>query len=259
VVISSCNFAPALVSGRSVRGSPRDGLIATVPLWNRWWLPIVETRAGCYACDRSARSRSRRYDFKDWFDERTGCELDRVVFANRTSYEMPSPLCGRQRTSDDSTVGGEAMSILRQQSDSGDMTGLEQLRALLRMGLQPNIGATLQFSGVEFEDGFAAFEGTPGEHVYNPIGTVHGGYAATLLDSALGCAVHTKLAKGQSYTTLELKVAYHRPMTKDTGKVRAEGRIVSIGRRAAFAEARLTDASGQLYASATSTLLVITP
>jgi len=151
------------------------------------------------------------------------------------------------------------MSILQQQSDFGDMTGLEQLRALLRMGLQPNIGATLQFSGVEFEDGFAAFEGTPGEHVYNPIGTVHGGYAATLLDSALGCAVHTKLAKGQSYTTLELKVAYHRPMTKDTGKVRAEGRVVSIGRRAAFAEARLTDASGQLYASATSTLLVITP
>ena len=140
-----------------------------------------------------------------------------------------------------------------------DMTGLEQLRALLRSGGQPSIGKTLQFSAVEFEDGFAAFEGIPGEHAYNPLGTVHGGYAAALLDSALGCAVHSKLAKGQSYTTLELKVAYHKAMTKDTGKVRAEGRVLSIGRRAAFAEAKLMDTSGRLYASATSSLLVITP
>ncbi len=138
------------------------------------------------------------------------------------------------------------------------MTGLEQLRALLRSGRQPSIGTTLQLSGVEFEDGFAAFEGVPGEHAYNPIGTVHGGYAATLLDSACGCAVHSKLAVGQSYTTLELKVAYHKALTKETGTVRAEGRVLSFGRRAAFAEAKLTDLSGRLYASATSTLLVIT-
>ncbi len=142
---------------------------------------------------------------------------------------------------------------------SAEMTGLEQLRALLRSGRQSGIGATLNFSAVEFEDGFAAFEGVPGEHAYNPIGTVHGGYAAALLDSACGCAVHSKLAAGQSYTTLELKVAYHRAMTKDTGKVRAEGRVLSLGRRAAFAEARLTDGSGRLLASATSSLLVITP
>lgn len=138
-------------------------------------------------------------------------------------------------------------------------TGLEQLRALFRSGRQARIGATLQFSGVEFEEGFAAFEGVPGEHAYNPIGSVHGGYAATLLDSACGCAVHSKLAAGQSYTTLELKVAYHKALTKETGKVRAEGRVLSFGRRAAFAEAKITDASGRLYASATSTLLVITP
>ncbi len=138
-------------------------------------------------------------------------------------------------------------------------TGLEQLRALLRSGGQPSIGVTLQFSGVAFDDGFAAFEGVPGEHAYNPLGTVHGGYAATLLDSACGCAVHSKLAAGQTYTTLELKVAYHRAMTKDTGLVRAEGRVLSFGRRAAFAEAKLTDASGKLYASATSSLLVMTP
>ncbi len=139
------------------------------------------------------------------------------------------------------------------------MTGLEQLHALLRSGPLSGIGATLQFTGVEFKEGFAAFEGIPGQHAYNPIGSVHGGYAATLLDSACGCAVHSRLAAGQSYTTLELNVAYHRALTKETGKVRAEGLLLSFGRRAAFAEAELVDASGRLYASATSTLLVITP
>ncbi len=142
---------------------------------------------------------------------------------------------------------------------TADMTGLQQLRALLAAGRQPSIGVTLQFSAVEFDDGFAAFEGVPGQHAYNPIGTVHGGYAATLLDSACGCAVHSKLAAGQGYTTLELKVAYHKAMTRETGLVRAEGRVLSFGRRAAFAEAKLTDAAGRLLASATSTLLVITP
>jgi uncharacterized protein (TIGR00369 family) len=139
------------------------------------------------------------------------------------------------------------------------MTGLEQLRAMLAQGHQPRIGATLKFSAVAFEDGLAVFEGQPGEHAYNPIGTVHGGYAAAILDSACGCAVHSKLAAGQTYTTLELKVAYHRAITTETGTVRAEGRVLSVGRRAAFAEAKLTDAAGRLLASATSSLLVITP
>jgi len=101
------------------------------------------------------------------------------------------------------------------------------------------------------------FEGNPDDRVYNPIGSVHGGYAATLLDSACGIAVHSKLAPGQSYTTLELKVSYLRGMTSETGVVRAEGNILSIGRRVAFAEAKLTDAAGRLLATATSTLLVI--
>ena len=82
-------------------------------------------------------------------------------------------------------------------------------------------------------------------------------YAATLLDSACGCAVHTRLSATQAYTTLELKVAYHKPITRETGPLRAEGRVVSFGRRAAFAEATLVDAEGRLYATATSTLLVI--
>jgi len=136
------------------------------------------------------------------------------------------------------------------------LDGLSQLRALLASGRKPGILAALDFDFVEVEAGKAVFAGTPGEHAYNPIGTVHGGYAATLLDSACGCAVHSRLTAAQAYTTLELKVAYHKPITKDTGLLRAEGRVLSLGRKAAFAEARLTDARDKLYASATSTLLV---
>lgn len=139
------------------------------------------------------------------------------------------------------------------------MTGLEQLRHAFdpdRPERGPGIGRTLDFTVVSLEEGRVVFGGTPDERVYNPIGTVHGGYAATLLDSAVGCAVHSMLKAGQGYTTLELKVAYHRPMTKDTGPIQAEGRVIQLGRRAAFAEGRLTDAKGRLYATATSTLLV---
>jgi uncharacterized protein (TIGR00369 family) len=139
----------------------------------------------------------------------------------------------------------------------GGLDGLSQLRALIASGRSPGIAVALQFTLVEVESGRAVFAGTPGEHAYNPIGSVHGGYAATLLDSACGCAVHTRLTASQVYTTLELKVAYHKPITRDTGPLRAEGRVVSIGRRAAFAEATLQDEAGRLYASATSTLLVI--
>ena len=139
------------------------------------------------------------------------------------------------------------------------LSGIEQLRAMMAGGRGPGIGRTMGFAIATVEEGFVAFEGTPDESVYNPIGTVHGGYAATLLDSACGCAVHSRLAPGQGYTTLELKVAYHKAMTSKTGRVRAEGRVLSFGRRAAFAEAKLVDAQGRLYASATSSLLVISP
>ena len=124
---------------------------------------------------------------------------------------------------------------------------------------QPSIGRTLDFDLVEVGDGLAVFEGSPDERTYNPMGTVHGGYAATLLDSACGIATHSKLAPGQGYTTLELKVAYHRPMTANIGRVRAVGSVTSFGRRVAFAEAKLIDSDGRLLASASSTLLVITP
>lgn len=134
--------------------------------------------------------------------------------------------------------------------------GLEQLRMAFSGAPRAGIGRTLGFRVAELEEGRVVFAGTPGQEVYNPIGTVHGGYAATLLDSACGCAVHSWLEAGQGYTTLELKVAYHRAMTSQTGEVFAEGKVVSLGRRAAFAEATLKDAEGRLYASATSSLLV---
>jgi uncharacterized protein (TIGR00369 family) len=143
--------------------------------------------------------------------------------------------------------------------DRAALSGLEQLRAMIASDTQPPIGRTLDFSLIEVDEGRAVFEGKPDLRVYNPIGSVHGGYAATLLDSACGIAVQSKLAPGYGYTTLELKISYLRGMTVDTGVVRAEGVVVSMGRRVAFAEAKITDAAGRLLATATSTLLVIAP
>ena len=138
----------------------------------------------------------------------------------------------------------------------GRLSGLELLRKMMEDGRGPPIGSTLQFRLAEIERGRAVFRATPGPHAYNPIGVVHGGYAATLLDSACGVAVHSMLEAGQGYTTLELKIAYHRAITNDTGPVEAVGKVVTFGRRVAFAEGQLTDARGKLLASATSTLLV---
>jgi uncharacterized protein (TIGR00369 family) len=135
----------------------------------------------------------------------------------------------------------------------GGLSGIEQL---LASGRRPAILLALDFQFIEVGLGTAVFAGTPGLHAYNPIGVIHGGYAATLLDSACGCAVHSRLSATQAYTTLDLKVAYHKALTAETGLVSAEGRVLSMGRRAAFAKAKLTDASGRLHASATSTLLV---
>ncbi len=143
-------------------------------------------------------------------------------------------------------------------TDPATMTGLEMMRALASGAFAYHgIARTLGFSLAEVEEGRVVFEGTPGPEAYNPLGTVHGGYAATLLDSACGCACHTRLAAGQGYTTLEIKVAYHRPMSAETGRVRAECVLTHFGRRTAYAEARLTDASGRLLASATSSLMLL--
>ena len=141
-------------------------------------------------------------------------------------------------------------------NNAGNLDGLGQLKSLLAAGIQPPIGVTMGFALMEIEPGVAVFEGEPGASVYNPIGSVHGGYAAAILDSACGCAVHSRLSATQGYTTLELKVMYHRALSDASGRVRAEGHLLSFGRRAAFAEAKLIDGEGRLCASATSTLLV---
>lgn len=137
------------------------------------------------------------------------------------------------------------------------LSGLEQLRVMMESDRRPGIGETLNIRLIEVDDGRVVFEATPDIHVYNPLGTVHGGFAATMLDFACGYAVLSKMLPGQKFSTLEIKVAYHKPMTKDTGPVRAEGKIITFGRRAAFTEATLTDLNGRLYASATSSLIVL--
>ena len=139
----------------------------------------------------------------------------------------------------------------------GDLDGLSQLRALIASGRKPGILVALDFDfirGGSCEKLFLQEDSV--ENAYRRIGAVHGGYAATLLDSARGCAAHSRLTAAQAFTTLELKVAYHKRITKDAGLLRAEGNLLSFGQRVAFAEAKLTDAEGKLYASATSTLLV---
>ena len=140
--------------------------------------------------------------------------------------------------------------------ESAGLNGLEQLQAMIDAGVRPSICETLGFDLIEVGRGSAVFEGTPGAHVLNRVGSVHGGFAAALLDSACGTATHTRLSPTQGYTTLELKTSYHRPMSVDTGLVRAEANLISFGRRAAFASAALTDAAGRVIATATSTLLV---
>ena len=136
-------------------------------------------------------------------------------------------------------------------------SGLEFLIDMVEGRLpQPPMCATLGFHLAEASDGYARFDGVPEFRHYNPIGTVHGGFAATLLDSALGCAVFTTLAKGEAWTTLELKLNLVRPINKDTGTVRAEGRIIHRGRTVATAEGTIKDKTGKLYAHATTTCMV---
>ncbi len=118
------------------------------------------------------------------------------------------------------------------------------------------IGRLLGFLPIEFSVGRAVFQGTPAREHYNPLGSIHGGYAATLLDSCLGCAVHSTLPAGRGYTTLELKINYIRGMSDKTGPVRAEGQVVHVGSQVGLAEGRLIDSAGKLIAFGTTTCLI---
>jgi uncharacterized protein (TIGR00369 family) len=140
------------------------------------------------------------------------------------------------------------------------MSGLEYLRGVMT-GEQPAapIAATLGFTLVELDTGVAVFAGKPERFVYNPLGGVHGGWSATLLDSAMGCAVHTTLPAGKAYTTVDLSVHLVRPLTDRTGAVRCEARVVHSGGTIATAEGRIVGTDGTLYAHGTTTCLILTP
>lgn len=138
------------------------------------------------------------------------------------------------------------------------MSGLEFLQRIVSGDLAPPpFAALLNFDLVEVSEGHAAFAVNPAEYHYNPIGVVHGGLAATLLDSAMGCAVHSMLPAGAGYTTLEIKVNFIRAMTAETGRVRCEAKIVHSGARTATAEGRIVDEAGKLYAHGTTTCLIL--
>jgi uncharacterized protein (TIGR00369 family) len=138
------------------------------------------------------------------------------------------------------------------------MDGLDYLRAIATGELPaPPIALLLGMDVSKIDPGRAVFTLDPGEHLYNPIGSVHGGALATLLDSALGCAVHSKLAAGTAYTTVDLAVTYLRPVSRDTGRLTCDAEVVHLGRKVATGRAQVTDAAGRLYATATTTCLIL--
>lgn len=168
-------------------------------------------------------------------------------------YAMSDPQIRRNRTISwqDPMIAAEA---------SKTMSGLEYLKAVLAGELPPPpIAELIGMWFSEVSEGRVVFAAEPAEYHYNPLGSVHGGIAATLLDSAMGCAVASMRPIAASYTTLELKVNYLRPMTSKTGVVYCEGKIIYMGSRIATAEGRLTDAAGKLYAHGTTTCLLFPP
>ena len=137
------------------------------------------------------------------------------------------------------------------------MSGMEVFQAIFAGDLPaPPIGDTMDFIPIHMEPGIAIFQGRPQLRHYNPLGTVHGGWFCTLLDSALGCAVHTTLPAGKGYTTLEIKVNMLRALTDAVPLVRAEGKVIHVGRQVATAEGRIVGPDGKIYAHATTTCMI---
>jgi uncharacterized protein (TIGR00369 family) len=143
-------------------------------------------------------------------------------------------------------------------AELGTRSGIDLLRAIARGELAgAPIAATLGMSVLDVDEGRVVFGLTPEEFHYNPIGSVHGGVHATLLDSAMGCAVHSRLGPGQGYTTLDISIRYLRPVTVGSGDLRCEGRVISLGSRVATAEGTITDGRGKVVATGTTTCLVM--
>lgn len=141
-------------------------------------------------------------------------------------------------------------------ADGFAMAGLDFLRTCMEQNLVAPIAATMDFRLTEVAEGRAVFAGAPAEFHYNPIGTVHGGYFATLLDSSMGCAVHTTLPAGLAYTTLEFKINLVRPLTTKVDQVSCEGWVVHRGGRVATAEGRIVDSAGKIYAHGSTTCMI---
>lgn len=138
------------------------------------------------------------------------------------------------------------------------INGLDNLRAMIdERGGQAPLHKALAIRLIEVGEGYAVFEGFPSVEHYNPQGTVHGGWISAILDSALGCAVHTELEAGKGYTTLELKVNMVRAITGDTGRVAARAEVLHMGRRVATSDAKLVDGNGKLLAHASCTCLIL--
>ena len=138
------------------------------------------------------------------------------------------------------------------------LAGIDYMKEMIGGKIAPSpIMRLMGFRLKEVGEGLAVFECEPGEQHYNPIGVVHGGLAMTLLDSAMGCCVHTRLAAGVGYTTLEVKVNLVRAITATTGTIRATGKVIHLGGKTATAEGRLEDAAGKLYAHGTTTCIIL--
>jgi uncharacterized protein (TIGR00369 family) len=137
------------------------------------------------------------------------------------------------------------------------LSGIEFLQGMLQGRFPPPpIARATDMILYRVEPGMAIFQGTPGFRFYNPLGTVHGGWISTLLDSCMGCAIHSMLDRGQGYTTAELKINFVRPVFDKTGPLRAEGRVIHFGRQIATSDGKLVDESGKLYAHGTTTCLL---
>jgi len=156
------------------------------------------------------------------------------------------------------TKFAEDVSGMLSPAEIGSMSGLDFMRGVMegRLPAAP-IAKTLNYSLIELEEGRAVFAGTPGFESYNPIGSVHGGWFGTLLDSCMACAVQTTLPAGKGYTTLEYKVNILRAATVNTGLIRAEGTVIHSGRRTATAEGRMVDEAGKVYATGTTPCLIL--
>lgn len=137
------------------------------------------------------------------------------------------------------------------------LSGLEIFQGIFEGRFpSPPIGDTLDFIPIQIALGFAIFQGRPQPEHYNPLGTVHGGWFCTILDSAMGCAVHSTLRPKKAYTTLELKVNMVRALTQAVSLVRAEAKVIHVGRQVATAEGRIVDAEGKVYGHATTTCMI---